>query len=286
MIDKQVHADDFKLRLLLTNYCNLSCEYCLNDFQPKLLPQQNLDVSIAEHLIMGYVEFCKANEIQSEVYLSGGEPTLHPYFLRILKFSLELADKVVLCTNGKIREDIRTHITKWRLYDEYKFFIHLSIHNNGRPVDIEWVKLVKAQCSFVFDQNNSDWILRKLGNMCVVDSQYPFDIKIFDNFLDHNQEAYLEFTKKVQNMFPLMTFITRHTGIQENRGTGCDGCKKNCCTLKALWMRADNTFSPCPQANSWKEIKELASISLNEIITGLIELKNTIEKTHTFHKRR
>ncbi|MFW6272886.1 MAG: hypothetical protein ACOC2U_03805 [bacterium] len=38
-IDKQIHANEFKLRILVTNDCNKSCKFCLNDFQPKPLPR-------------------------------------------------------------------------------------------------------------------------------------------------------------------------------------------------------------------------------------------------------
>ena len=35
MIDPMIHANEFKLRLLLTDRCNRRCSFCLNDFQRK-----------------------------------------------------------------------------------------------------------------------------------------------------------------------------------------------------------------------------------------------------------
>ena len=35
LFDKQIHRNEFKLRLLMINACNRNCGFCLNDFQEK-----------------------------------------------------------------------------------------------------------------------------------------------------------------------------------------------------------------------------------------------------------
>ncbi len=34
-MDKMIHADEFRFRILVTDQCNKDCHFCLNDFQPK-----------------------------------------------------------------------------------------------------------------------------------------------------------------------------------------------------------------------------------------------------------
>ena len=67
-----------KLRFLLTSACTARCGYCHNEGQAKDTTQLSLEAinHVLDTLATG-------NLLVSEVILSGGEPTLHPYLAEI-----------------------------------------------------------------------------------------------------------------------------------------------------------------------------------------------------------
>jgi MoaA/NifB/PqqE/SkfB family radical SAM enzyme len=86
-----------RLTVELTNICNLHCSYCLRDedalyhtpanfFSPELLDK----IEREAREVMGI----------TNVVFTGGEPTLHPAFARILEVSAANALKVSFVTNG------------------------------------------------------------------------------------------------------------------------------------------------------------------------------------------
>lgn len=86
-----------RLSVELTNICNLHCSYCLRDedalyhtpanfFSPELLDK----IEREAREVMGI----------TAVVFTGGEPTLHPAFARILEVSAANALKVSFVTNG------------------------------------------------------------------------------------------------------------------------------------------------------------------------------------------
>lgn len=79
--------------LTLNRNCNLLCNWCYaKDFIDN--PHQ-MDFELAKNLVV------IAKEVGSKsIFLIGGEPTIYPYFMDIVKFILSLKLRVVVVTNG------------------------------------------------------------------------------------------------------------------------------------------------------------------------------------------
>jgi radical SAM protein with 4Fe4S-binding SPASM domain len=84
------------LTLALTSRCNLACQHCLVDAGPAAsngyLPTATVRRLIGELATLG----------GEEIWLTGGEPLLHPDFLEILNFSHESLSSVCLQTNAML----------------------------------------------------------------------------------------------------------------------------------------------------------------------------------------
>ncbi|AZR73332.1 hypothetical protein BBF96_08015 [Anoxybacter fermentans] len=78
--------------LILTNRCDSRCRAC-SYWQQKT--KYYLDLSVIEEI---YYHF--ANQGGNTIFLTGGEPTLHPDFIEIARLANEYGFITILCTNG------------------------------------------------------------------------------------------------------------------------------------------------------------------------------------------
>lgn len=82
--------------LQITNRCNMECAHCALS-------------CTSEGIDMGMSTFKKfvdvAYEIDHNVTIGGGEPTLHPKFWEMLGYSIGKVDQVTVITNGKRTQD-------------------------------------------------------------------------------------------------------------------------------------------------------------------------------------
>lgn len=233
LIDKQIHGDEFRLRILLTNDCNLKCNNCLNDFQKK--GHDFIDIDIVKKVLSDYNTFCWFVGINNPVVsFSGGEPGLHPMFPEIMDYVKKFEDfKIQLNTNGEVdkrswnsdRVDIRYHIGS-------------GFDNN----------ITKDQTAVIIIKEDYE------VNTTLIPFLYPFykgGMKI-KSFVDYYSEPFFkksEYPRILKELNKTIPVSGRFTGVQENRGKGCDDCKKNCVTLKALWVFPNGKCSPCPQSD-------------------------------------
>ena len=86
-----------RITVELTNICNLHCSYCLRDEDALYHTQANFLSPELLHKILS-----QAKEVMgiTSVVFTGGEPTLHPDFERILEVSKQNGIKVSFVTNG------------------------------------------------------------------------------------------------------------------------------------------------------------------------------------------
>jgi hypothetical protein len=229
LVDKQKHAKEFRLRILLTNQCDKKCFTCLNDFQEK--GEDFISPEFVEGHIKEYISLCKNKCIRPVISLSGGEPGLHPEFSSILYMAVRSGAKVQVNTNGLIDELV---------WDKYS------------PVDIRYHMGHGLRNKVVYGQT-AVFILSELYSVTDVRLfMTPFHeggmkIKTFAEY--HSSEhfrtvVYPQMLSVLGDYFPVSG---RHTGVQENRGAGCECCSNECITLKALWLFPNNTSSFCPQ---------------------------------------
>ncbi len=227
MIDKHMHESEFRLRILVTNYCNLSCDYCLNDFQ-KSKPYEFLCYLKAIKVVNDYLSF-STNPI---ITISGGEPGLYSPLCALLKKT----KKAIVVTNGSIfeRNDIETCDRFVCRYNIHIFGMLKTKYPTNKPIC----------CQYVFTRNDNLEGLYQIVESCV---KYGYSFKLFENFLvDDLHNQYYDIVGALQNEFGNLV-SGRFTGIQENRGAGCNGCMKKCVTLKGVWLFPNGMVSPCPQ---------------------------------------
>ena len=230
MIDKQKHRDEFRLRILLTNKSDKNCSNCLNDFQAKgdhfIYP-----AFVGPH-ISNYVALCKKKDIEPIISLSGGEPGLHKNFPMIYHMAALSGARVQINTNGLID----THV-----YDSYGPDIRYHMgHGLRNTVVPGQTAVIVVSESYSYEDTKEFIGIFSKGGM---------KIKTFVDYYSSERfktEVYPEMLAKLSECFELSG---RHTGIQENRGIGCNGCVKDCITLKALWLFPNNTSNYCPQTS-------------------------------------
>jgi len=82
--------------IFLTTECNLNCKYCYVKRYLKLRPA---DININK--LTKFIEDL-TSKLKINVCLEGGEPTLYPYFVDVLKMLIENrnVERVAVLTNG------------------------------------------------------------------------------------------------------------------------------------------------------------------------------------------
>jgi len=227
MFDKQIHRNDFRLRLLLTNDCNKHCYHCLNDFQPKS-PIYYLDWNLAKRIIKDY---CIFREDKAQVEFSGGEPGLHPKFKDLVLYTKQFSPFIKVNTNGVAlkHRSISGVVDCWHIGALYP---HRDI-----------IKATNGQIQVVVTEKN----LKVLDKIVSYYGEYGIPIKLFTDFFSKKTGVLQKHIEEISQKYPSYVIKSRYTGVQENRGKLCSGCTKKCITLKALWVFPDGTVSACPQ---------------------------------------
>ncbi len=82
-----------RIELELTEKCNLSCEFCYNTCAPVFCDKPEW---IMKHL---------ADLGVMELILTGGEPSLHPQFIEVLKLACSMFPRVMVQSNGVLFSD-------------------------------------------------------------------------------------------------------------------------------------------------------------------------------------
>jgi len=238
MIDKQKHANEFRLRILLTNKCDKKCFTCLNEFQSKGI--DFISPIFVKKYVYEYVQLCKSKKVYPIISLSGGEPGLHPEFGLILEEAKNSGAKIQVNTNGLV-DDVICDL------DGVDVRYHMGHGLRNKIIPGQTAIFVLSELYSVID------------NINFIKPFYDGGMKI-KVFVEYYSTEYFKSNIYPQMMAILNDFFPvsgRFTGIQENRGKGCWNCKKICITLKALWLFPNNTSSFCPQrlGNNSEDVK-------------------------------
>jgi molybdenum cofactor biosynthesis enzyme MoaA len=241
LFDKNVHGDEFRLRILLTNGCNRNCSFCLNDFQKKPKRPAFLHHDDAFRAVATYCHFMQIEGKKPVVTFSGGEPGIHPDIHAILATAKKAGAFVKVVTNGTA-----LHLTQLKPFVDCW---HVSITDVNTPGIAEFLDLHKGynvQIQKVVTEN-----VTRTQMYDIVDYWGPrgVTVKFWADFFASGQSKNKieENIKAVADKYSIYKIISRFSGKQENRGPACRGCEAKCVTLKALWVFPDGTTSTCPQ---------------------------------------
>lgn len=101
---------------LSNNACNLKCKHCFLSCGPKFNNKSFLHID----KVKSTLEATRKDSIKS-IYLTGGEPLLHPEINNILRLCLKRANTTIL-TNGTMLNDKKVRFLR-QLEDNYNFEI-------------------------------------------------------------------------------------------------------------------------------------------------------------------
>lgn len=229
--DLNKHGDEFRLRILATNKCNLDCSFCLNDFQTK--GDEFIDLDFVAQEMQAYTRACHQKGYKPIVNVSGGEPGCHPKLLELLRTIKRYDCHLCLNTNGKalLQPGIYDLVDKIHLHTKYAYY------------DLPWSKLLVQK---VFTADTDELTERRF---IIFYGRLGVPVKYFvDFFGDETLNAQYEtFIQRMRIEYPQYVIKSRFTGIQQNRGLGCAGCTNRCITLKAHWLFPNGMGGPCPQ---------------------------------------
>lgn len=85
------------MNILLTDHCNLQCPYCFAT-NKLVADKKNLSHMSLKNLKIA-LDFCKKSG-ERRIGVLGGEPTLHPYFGKMIKMIVNSGLDFTLFTNG------------------------------------------------------------------------------------------------------------------------------------------------------------------------------------------
>ena len=246
VFDKQIHKDDFRLRLLVTDGCNKNCYHCLNDFQPHPADRiRLLNPTKAKRIIRDY---CSTVGHKAQVEFSGGEPGIYPYLNHLVSYAKEHGAFVKVNTNGMaFNWGIENFVDCW----------HIGVTCFDKEL-AKKVNNVRGQVQIVVTTEILNRIRYTVGQYGL----HGIPVKLFVDFFAEGEDKRRieqEITTIIEN-YPSFNITTRYTGIQENRGVLCHGCAKKCITLKALWVFPDGNVSPCPQGEVSRRAFDSSSI--------------------------
>jgi organic radical activating enzyme len=235
-LDKQMHRDELKLRILVTDKCNLDCSFCLNDFQRKVHETFSfIEEKTVFSAIEAYSNFFEG-KYPLQVYFSGGEPTLHKNLVSFLEFAKDNKCRTTLVSNGYFKRELEDKLTK--VVD----CMHISAYKKDERLRNKAVRM-SADIQSVYSSLDPYVDMEFLGFYISA----GLKVKIFPDFFDKDYADYQNFLNKSEKVFPKGSLSGRYTGHQENRGLGCFGCDRKCITLKAAWVYSNGSTSPCVQ---------------------------------------
>ncbi len=161
--------------VLLNQTCNRNCPYCFA--RKKLimdgLPPKNIEFDDVVY-ILDFLD--KTNE--KVISYLGGEPTLHPQFADILRYTLSRDFRITVFTNGMIEEPVLEEILKIREdFDIAEGMLRFVVNTNEAEIRTEEENMMQRRA----------W--KALGDMAMisfnifrVDHDYSFILDIINEY--------------------------------------------------------------------------------------------------------
>ena len=101
---------------LSSKACNLKCKYCFIKRDPYKTEEDYIDIEKIKHALL-----CVKNMPLNSIYLTGGEPLIHPEFNQILRMCLKICNTTVM-SNGIMINDKKARFLR-KIDDESNFEI-------------------------------------------------------------------------------------------------------------------------------------------------------------------
>lgn len=135
-----------RITVLLTHRCNQRCEFCF-DASNILYKSVNIKLSIIDKTI-DLLKGSLNDGLPFNILLSGGEPTIHPQFLEIVKRYSDAGFPITILSNGQkfADKDFMAKVLKYNIYN-LQFSIEgasSEVHDFRVGCEGAWNKVIHA----------------------------------------------------------------------------------------------------------------------------------------------
>lgn len=246
----------FEVEYRLTEKCNFNCWYCtdLHNNKVKFRTLSNKDLN-------KLAEFMNAIESPKIMYLYGGEPTIHPQFIEVVKVlddCVKEGDWLEIQTNlslplSKIKELDDCDGTKWlasyhygQVKDDKKFLEKVNyIHSLGR-------------LNNVYVMYQKDHRERLLGLYKVLKKMVPTELKpLLCGSIKENEDPYDEFEAYWNDEF-VKEATKNEEGLKKSIRARFEDGSETWTSFLGLWADRQNSFKGmmCDVSRSWMSIEQ------------------------------
>lgn len=272
-----------QLYILISNKCNLNCSICIRS-------NSNNNESTMDYET--FVKMFQSNDFSNEeIVISGGEPTVHDSFTKIVAYTCQNARKVFVTTNGTNNY----YVDELSMYDNLNFQVSLdgdkttndTIRGKGAYSKIidTLNKFEKNQMKYsiasVVSKKNVDTIknliplLSKLNNMKYwrISYEMPFGNSFFNDmlladewnlFVDDMVKS-AKFRLKIQKIFHFKLYDKK---LLENKKELIVKRSYNCGSgREKLYIYPDLNVYSCACLTDFS-LGNLSEVTLEEVISG------------------
>lgn len=175
----------------VNNYCELKCRFCVADLGYKY-PSTNISLELINEILNKYKD-----ERKKAIFITGGEPLLHPRIIQIVQRFAEDGYYTYITTNGQHFKDKKFAVD----------FMFSGIHRVAIPV--------YGCCSEIYDKmtgvtGSFDALKQGLDNIFYIKEKYAPHIKIELRLLmaKYNIESNTDVVDWIAHNYPLVDYIT------------------------------------------------------------------------------
>jgi MoaA/NifB/PqqE/SkfB family radical SAM enzyme len=242
----------FHVRLL--EKCNLKCVSCYAQNRDR---SEMMDFPLFKDILITIKQVKQNEQKMSVIYLSGGEPLLHPSFFQFLEYCFSQFDRVSILTNGLL---VKKFIHELLPYRE-KLCVQVSLDgdekiNNSIRGSRVYAKVVEA-LTILDEYQIRHWIsytVSQLNKHCyrdilrVAQGTHSY----FNNVTPYvgNPEQMLDYFEWKEFKYHYEKY-TRDLGLEMSHGPNCCGFNYHCgAFFGGVTINPDGTLAGCARINN------------------------------------
>lgn len=241
----------FHLRLL--EQCNLKCKSCYANEHDR---KQQMTFKVFKDVLSTIKDIQETDHKMSIIYLSGGEPLLHPHFLDFLDYCFSQFDRVSILSNGIL---IKKYIQNLLPYKE-KICVQLSLDGDEETNDTirgkgVYNKVIEAL--HLLEENKlKHWISYTVSQVNKHCYKSIINIGKDTNSLFNNVTPYIGDPQQMLDYYEWKEFkynfekYTRFVGLESAHGPNCCGFNYNCGSFfSGITVNPDGSVAGCARIN-------------------------------------
>lgn len=244
----------FHLRLL--EKCNLKCISCYAKNHDR---SDMMDFVLFKDILEAIKQVKQNNQNMSVIYLSGGEPLLHPEFFRFLDYCFSQFDRVSILSNGIL---VKKYVYKFLPYKE-KLCVQISLDgdektNNAIRGDGVYAKAVEA-LKILNELGLNHWISYTVSNLNKNCYRDILAVARETNSSFNNVTPYVGEPEQMLDYYEWKEFKYNYEkcscelGFEPAHGPNCCGFNYSCgAFFNGVTINPDGSLAGCARINNIK----------------------------------